>query len=386
MLGRARPELDAAGVRTGGFVVFPELVVEEQFTDNVFATKRNKKSDQVTVLHPRMQVKSNWNRHALHLESNATIGIHAEETAEDYQDHRHLLYGQFELARDTVIRSRVQYASLHELRRSSDDSGGIEPSKYDILVGGGDIRKEMGKFNFSLGGEIQIMNFDDNVARVGGAPVVINGDDRDRETVIWSGRVGYEIIPDYEAFVRGSYNNRDYDDAVDDSGIDRDSQGYEVVSGLEVDFGGLIFGDFYAGFTSQNIDDSSLKTVAGPTYGAGLTWIPTGMTSVYFSAERHFEDTTLIGAAGSTETNLRLTVDHELMRNLLLQFDGGLSRNHFKGLRRDDDIMALSVHANYLMNRRMNLFLGYTFEKEDSDVSTQDFERNLVKIRFTLKI
>ena len=34
------------------------------------------------------------------------------------------------------------------------------------------------------------------------------------------GRAGYEIIPDYEAFVRGSYNTVDYDDAVDDLGID----------------------------------------------------------------------------------------------------------------------------------------------------------------------
>jgi len=239
---------------------------------------------------------------------------------------------------------------------------------------------------FSLGGQIEITNYDDNKAIIAGIPVAINSDDRDREKVIWTGRAGYEIIPDYEAFVRGSYNTVDYDDAVDDRGIDRDSHGYEVVSGLRIDFGGLVFGDFFAGYLSQNIDDPALDTIGGPTYGAGLTWNPTGLTSVYFSTERHIEETTILGAAGSTETNINLTVDHELMRNLLLQFDGMLQRQHFKGLSRDDDIIELSVHANYLMNRRMNLLLGYTFEKEDSDLSTQDFQRNVVRIRFTLKI
>jgi hypothetical protein len=204
--------------------------------------------------------------------------------------------------------------------------------------------------------------------------------------VEWSARVGYEIIPEYEAFIRGAYNDEQYDDAVDDGGLDRDSHGYEIVGGMEVDFNGIIFGDFYAGFMSQNADDPTLKTINGANFGAGLTWIPTGLTSVRLDMERHIEQTTIVGSAGSIETNIRLTVDHELTRNLLLQFNPEFSRRHFRGLSRDDDAFALSVHANYLMNRRINLFLGYTFEKEGSDVSTQDYERNLVRIQFKLKI
>ena len=162
VLSRSRPELDAAGIRAGGFLVFPELVVEEQFTDNVFAAKHNKRSDQITVVQPRLSIRSNWNRHAIGFASRASVGIHAEETKEDYQDHRHFLNGRIDLARDAVINTWARYESLHQFRRSADDSGGVEPTEYDILVGGGDIRKELGRFNFSLGGEIAVTNYDDN--------------------------------------------------------------------------------------------------------------------------------------------------------------------------------------------------------------------------------
>jgi hypothetical protein len=272
---------------------------------------------------------------------------------------------------------------LHQFRGSSDETGEIEPTEYDILTGGGSIRHELGRINLLASGEINVTDYDDNVTGLG---VAINGDDRDRDKVLWSGRVGYEIMPGYEAFVRGTYNTVDYDDAVDDAGIDRDSHGYEVVSGLSVDFGGLIFGDFYGGYLSQNIDDPSLNNVKGLTYGAGLTWNPTGLTTVRLDIDRYLRETSLTGAAANKRTDFDLTVDHELLRNLLLQAETRLSQSHFKGLNRDDDLVVISAHANYLMNRRMNLFLGYSFEKEMSDVNTQDYERNIIRIRFTLKI
>lgn len=193
-------------------------------------------------------------------------------------------------------------------------------------------------------------------------------------------------MPDYEAFVVGSYNNRDYDDSVDDAGIDRDSHGYEIEAGLNVDFGGLVFGEFFAGYLAQNLDDPSLNSAKGPTFGAALIWNPTGLTTVRLNVDRSLAETTVAGASVNIETNFGLSVDHELLRNLLLQLDTRLSRGHFKGVSRDDDVIILSAHANYMMNRRMNLLLGYSFEKEESDINTQDYTRNIVRIRFTLKI
>jgi hypothetical protein len=107
--GRPRPELDAIGVRVGAFLVNPKLVVEEQFTDNVFATKRRKLSDQVTVLQPDVEMRSTWSRHALLFKSRATVGIHASETAEDYEDHEHFVDGRIDLSRNTVIRLYSRY-------------------------------------------------------------------------------------------------------------------------------------------------------------------------------------------------------------------------------------------------------------------------------------
>src|SRR3546814_5981286 len=104
-------------------------------------------------------------------------------------------------------------------------------------------------------------------------------------------RGGYEIMPSYEAFLRVTYNQRDYDSNVDDAGFNRDSDGYEAVAGVALDLSGVTFGDVYAGYMSQDYDDPALQDVDGPVVGAGVTWNPTALTSARLDVSRSEEHT-----------------------------------------------------------------------------------------------
>jgi hypothetical protein len=104
---------------------------------------------------------------------------------------------------------------------------------------------------------------------------VIDNDDRDRERYDFVVRVGYEFVPEYEGFVRACLSDTDYDDALDGDGVNRDSDGLEIVAGARIDVTAVLFGDVFAGFITRDFDDASLKKIDGATAGVDLTWNPT---------------------------------------------------------------------------------------------------------------
>src|SRR3546814_9631557 len=97
-------------------------------------------------------------------------------------------------------------------------------------------------------------------------------------------------MPQYEAFLRATLGSVRYDDGVDDVGVNRDSDGYEIVGGTRIDFTGLLFGDVFVGYRSQDYDDPTLKAVDGITYGGALTWNVTELTTIKGSVVRTVEE------------------------------------------------------------------------------------------------
>src|SRR5271163_1858458 len=64
VLDRPRPEYDPLGLRLGSFFLYPKLELGELYSDNVFATQSNKKTDFITVVSPTLDLRSNWSQNA----------------------------------------------------------------------------------------------------------------------------------------------------------------------------------------------------------------------------------------------------------------------------------------------------------------------------------
>ena len=163
--------------------------------------------------------------------------------------------------------------------------------------------------------ELQQLDFDDVGTLAGG---IINNDDRDRDRDVYTAKMSYEIQPRYDAYLKYEYNEIEYDESFDDAGFDRSSDGYRALAGIAIDLTGLLVGDFYAGYQEQEYDDAALDDIDDYTFGAELTWNPTGLTTVTLSAERLIQETTVTAASGYLSSNLGFRVDHELRRNILL--------------------------------------------------------------------
>ncbi|MBE0530829.1 MAG: outer membrane beta-barrel protein [Rhodospirillales bacterium] len=373
---RARPEYDPLGVRLGGFFLYPKAEITEFYRDNIFYRDSNKESDFVTVLSPELLLKSNWNNHALNFFAGADVGRHLDNTAENYEDWHAGFDGRVDIDRSFNVSGGFQYAEKHENRSSpTSQTGASEPVTYTEYGPSAAITKRFNRLSMRLGGDLTVLDYKDTTANDG---THLEQDTRDRMETEQNFRLGYEIAPQYEAFVRAAINQREYDNP---GTTNRDSDGWETRAGIALDLGGLMFGNVFVGYMSQDFDDPTLKTIDGASFGGDLTWNPTRLTTAKFLVQRTIEETTLGGAAGALSTLFRAGVDHELLRNVILSANAEYENNDYEGISREDDIIALGAGGDYLLNRYLRLRLSYTYETRDSTAADSDYDTNTVFLR-----
>ncbi|MGH9197631.1 MAG: outer membrane beta-barrel protein, partial [Acidimicrobiia bacterium] len=304
---RPRPEFDALGVRAGSFLISPRLRVQEIYDDNIFAADTDKKDDFITLISPQLDIASDWNNHAFDVHANATIGRYADEGEEDFEDFAVGANGQLDITQRANLRAGVSYDRLHEGRGSPDDvrrQGGsppVEPTVFEVGSAFLTYEQWFGRFLLELNGAADQLDYD-NVRREDGGTII--NDDRDRAIIAGGLKLGYEFVPGYTAFVRGAVDHRRYDNLDASNPLDRDSDGYLIEVGTDLDLTGVLFGDVSVGYKSQDYADPRLDTVGDVAGAVSLTWTPTGLATVSAFVTREIIETT--AAAAVFKTNGRL--------------------------------------------------------------------------------
>lgn len=377
---RHRPDFDPKGINLGGFTLLPVLGVKGVYDDNILASDTAERDDYIAIFQPEVTLKSKWSQHSLQVSAAGEIAKYESNSNEDYEDFRIGGSGRIDVTRDMNIGASISYAAEHESRSSPDDPGGVEPTEIDVLTPTARFFNRWNRVSLTVDGRAAIYDYKDAVA-AGGA--TIDNDDRDRNRYNTSVRLGYQFVTEYEGFIRGSYNKISYDDAVDSSGFNRDSDGYEIVAGARIDIGGKLFGDVFGGYRRQDYDDPSLAPIDGATYGGALTWNVTGLTTLKASVTRSIVETTQVGASGYFSTEFRGSVDHELLRNLILGGYGSFTINDYEGNGRDDDDIDVGVYVRYLMHRNLYLSASYSYEQRESNIVGADFEKNVFMVRLS---
>ncbi|NJO38494.1 MAG: outer membrane beta-barrel protein [Rhizobiales bacterium] len=323
---RARPEYDALGIRAGSFLVFPELGVTEAYSDNVAFAEEDEQSDFVTEIEPSLRFQSQWSRHLLVAEIGSEIAIHADESDEDFQDLFAVGRGQVDVSRQTNITANAQARRGHEGRDDPEDAGNDELTDLYQYGGGAAFNHQINRVGFSAGAEVLRSVYDDD-----------GEEDRNANIYDFLLRTSYEVSPRLDLFVEGRYNIEDRDDAVDDAGIDRNTSGYEARLGAGLDITSVLFGEAFAGYRVQDFDEDDFDEETGVSFGVDLNWNPTLLTSIGLSGQRDFRPTDEGGAASNFQTEFAVTIDHELLRNLIMNGEARYQNDDFKGDDREDE-------------------------------------------------
>ena len=119
---------------------------------------------------------------------------------------------------------------------------------------------------------------------------------------------------------------------------------------------------------SQDFNVSSLGSITAPDAGGRVVWNVTRLTTLTFNASRTVNTTnpSIGNGTGYLDLVAAANVDHELLRNLLLNANVSYEIDEFQGLSRTDNALSAGASVKYLLNRNFYLGGSYTYQQRSS--------------------
>lgn len=382
---RPRPGYEARGLPVGTFTAFPTLQIDLEHNDNIYATRTGAESDWIVRVKPEVQLESGWSRHALGAYVRANIARHQDFESENFEDWGVGASGRLDVTRGSNIVAGVDHAKLTEPRTSSNTPGfAREPVEYEYDAAFLAASRVSGRVKLSARADVREFDYQNAISTTG---AVIQQGDRDRTVTSFTGRADYAVSPATALFVQATSNSRDYRIAASPTLPARDSDGYEILAGANFELGAVARGEIAAGYIDQKFDSAVYGEIDGVGARAKVEWFPTQLTTVTGVVSRTIEDAGISGSGGYLSTASGLRVDHELMRNVLLNFDVSVSRDDYEGIDRNDDRVQASVGGTYLLNRNVGVSLaaGRFEQKSKGAARGVDFDVNRVTLSLVLQ-
>ena len=379
---RRKSELDPLGVHLYGFKLLPKFGWETEYKDNIFKDEDGLVNDFITHIQPGFALNSDWNRHSVNLAIDSDIAFYGQNNSEDYQDMNIRLNGRLDVLRDSALDGGFFFSKNHGDRGSPDDAAGLEPTVSTLKGFNLGYKHKFNRFSAKIGMIAQHIDYINKQTSLG---TTINMQDRNNWHYVPSLRLGYEIQPQYEAFVEMRYSELIYDEQFDDNGLQRSSHGYEGLMGIAFDATGLLTGDVAIGYKQRTIDDARLSSISGMTGRLNLEWNPTPLMTVRSVISHSIGETTQIGVAGVDNYSANLGVEHELLRSLLLRLNTSYFINQYNGFdetafddERRESGYGFGAGARYLMSRYVTVDVSYRFNKRNVNYVGGDYAVNQV--------
>jgi hypothetical protein len=371
VFNRPRPDYDPNGLRLGSFLFYPELGVEGGYDSNVFAEEHNTNSDFFGAVTPAFRLQSDWSNHLLGAEGAAELTGYADETSQNSVQGRGSIFGRLDITGDDALYGSAGYRRVVQPPgEDQDEVAGDEneQTEFDRWIGRLGYAHQFARMNLRVDAQGQRYNYLD-------AP----DQDKDRDTLDLGARLIYALSPRFTPFVQIGYTIENFDDAVDDTGVDRDQQKYSAVIGGRVLITELLLAELSGGVSYINFDDSSLNSRVAPVGNAELTWNITPLTSIIGLASISQDPTTQEGSSSRIRSSIGVRVEHELLSNLLVFGEAGYRNDTYQDSSRTDNRFRAGVGGEFLLNSYLSFTARYAFDYRESNV-VDDFTRNLVLI------
>jgi hypothetical protein len=388
---REAERYDAPGVRAGSFLIFPELELDEAFNDNIYATSSatGKTASFIQLVKPSIQAKSQWNNHMLNAYANGGFSFYSADNSQNFQDVSVGADGRLDIQREWNVYGGGSWNRRHEeLGTPNTVTGTFQPTIYNQLIGNVGYYQRFGRMKFRLDGRVDNYAYQNN--NTGPAQGVLINTDRNRNEFREAARVGYEFLPGYEIWVRGSLNQRRYNGYTDSLGFVRNSDGWDVVGGVAIDFGGITSLEAFAGYLQQDYWDPRFTGVRAPTFGLTGYWNPMRELLVKPFVRRTIDDTALTIASAYVNTAFGVDVNYDMRPNIRIDGHADYSIADYQaitaGTGRYDQYYTVRIGLLYLPTP--NFFVGptYQFVHRSSNAFNSDYDQNLITLRLGARL
>lgn len=392
---------DIFGKRSGIFRPFISLT--GYYTDNLFKTRDDKKSDFVTIVSPGLLIsvpalreitltdtssispggfpsgrfiKRYPGRLQSYLYYAADFESYSKHSSKDFVSHRAEAMLQYN------FRGGISIDLFNQFKKSSDDWGTGEFFTRDEFLSN----------LFSLSASYEAS--DKTLIRFDYSNYNINFKDeqnnfRDRTDNYLAGYLFYKVRPRLVLF--GQY---EFVDVVYKEDILSNSKEHNVYIGARWNISEKTTGHLKAGYGIRELDIEDMKSEEGVLFETQIDYKFTPKTSLRFSASRKNNETDISRADYIISDNLRFTYLQKLTSKIAANINLSYTDDRYKGTitidgvsgKLQDRYYKAGVAFDYAMRERVKMRVGYDYSRRNSNFDIFDYATNTIflKIGFSM--
>jgi hypothetical protein len=320
VLGRPQPLYDSAGVNLGSFVIRPLLRESIGYDSNPQAITGGRGSplieDQASV-----SATSNWVRNSLVANLSVDQVNYTALPIQNATSWSAGIAGTYDVGFDKLFASYT-HQSLTERPGQIGAVNLTQPLAYvvdDYRLG----------YNFNTAGRVSLspdIEYRTYTygASAGEASILV-----DNRSVLQEELVSrYEFSPQRYAVLLLRGTEIDYA-SLGAGTPSPNSVGGTVLAGLDYTAAGVFRYRVLVGYQVRKYTSRLISSLSAPTIEASVIWTPTRLTTVTATLRNDIQDAADQSVTGFTYTAGRLSVDHELRRNVLLNAFGDIQHGAF---------------------------------------------------------
>ena len=372
---RARPLYDPPGVRLGSFIIRPSLAEGFGYDSaaNGLAPARASGLLQTTAA---LLAASDWSRNNMSAYLRIDNLTYPHVTAQSHTDLTGSLGQTLDFAAGQLAVS-VSHLALNQTARDLNAPALTHPGQYSIdnaRIGFDTLR---GYLVLQPSLQFTAYRFANVVA--GGRPTTQTTRNRDVLEAATTARFGNELLRDFVVVLRGDSIHYVAPASGQPS---RNATAVSALVGLDHATDAIWRYRALVGYQVRSFASSAYHTEAAPIAELNVIFSPTGLTTLTATASRQIEDAAAENVASYTLLEGRLTIDHELLRNLLLSAYGDLQRGDTAQGGGHETSLGFGVGATWLVSRHARMALTLDHTEKHSTVST-NLNETILLLRLT---
>lgn len=349
---RLRPDADTTPIHAGGLLVTPRFEAAIGYDDNVLSGPTRRGSGLATSS-GSLTIGSGWSRDAIGVFLSATNTQYFSQPAQDRTDGSAAAGGTLDFGRDKLTVAAAHVAG-HEDRSDLTALASDRPVGYRL----DDVRLSytaaFDRLTIVPDVALSTWHYGDTTVLGQFARQAY----RNRSMLNGGAAFRYEWAP-LRRFVFVTRALTQHYASSQPGQPTLNSTGYQALLGVDYDDDSVWRLRLLVGGESRQFAAPQYRMHTAVVAEGELTWNPSGMTTIHATVTRTIEDAAQEGVSGFAYTAGKLSVDHELCRDVL--FDASFGVRHAAFLQGGNQSgVGAGVGIVWLFNRHARLSATYT--------------------------
>jgi Uncharacterized protein conserved in bacteria len=381
---RRQPDFKTEGIALGAFQLFPSLQLNSGYDDNVLAEKTDKNGDAFVEIQPSLNVQSQWSRNSLSFRARGTFDRYFTQSTDNTEAWDIGTAGEIDIDRATRIRGGLIWQGNIESRQSASVfATTVKPVTYQTYGAGAGFTRDF--VNLRSSTEITYLRMRYKNSQLDDGSFFDQGY-RDNNLLRILERVSYAQSPSLAFFVQAKIDKRDYFEGSLGK-PPRDSSELEILTGATFEASFPMRGEIGVGYVRRTFKNDFYHNTSKLAVNAKVEVFPTELTTVTMIANRRSEDSGTPESGVSTFTEVGVTVDHELLRTLILTAKLDYNFTDAEDVDRHDRTYMANFGSSYKLSPHLTLNANYGYVKRASHGAQRfrNFTNNRLAVGLTLK-